>query len=181
MLLHKRHPPGKGGKFLPTSADLNTERCHVYRAFVKLSGESSRTGVLLRLKCYQNPQAQSGAGKKASKKPDWKQVFTNPSWSALEKKHFLLSEQCSHSRGSLVLSSAQGILQLLCAPRTHRRAQQGPVHASTSRLLVLHLQGLRAGKHPAHRLPGTLLSPPPQLYPQAWPFPSAGTPAPIAD
>lgn len=29
-------------------------------------------------------------------------------------------------------------------------------------------------------LPGTRLSPPPQLFSQAWPFPSAGSPAPTA-
>lgn len=55
----------------------------------------------------------------------------------------------------------------------------------TSRFPVLQLQGIRAGKQPAHRLayglPGSRLSPqPPGAAPvsQDWPFPRAGIPAP---
>lgn len=59
------------------------------------------------------------------------------------------------------------------------------MYVNTSRLLVLQLQGVRAGKQPAHRLahelPGSRLSPqPPGAAPVSpdWPFPSAGIPTP---
>lgn len=149
---------------------LNTEKCCVYRPFVKLPGENSRTGILPRLKHYQNPQAQKEASKKASKKPDWKQVFAKPSCSALEERHFLpWSSVC--------------ILEGACSFPLCRALRSSCMHQGhTGEHSEVLCMPVPAGSLfcPSILLQGTRLSPPPQLFSQAWPFPSAGTPAPTA-